>query len=262
MTAATGQFRGVPGQAVAIIPARLASTRFPAKALANRTGRPLVQHVVEAAASAGSIARVVVAADDERVAAAVRAFGTEVVLTRVDHPNGTSRLDEAAALLGLADDALVVNVQGDEPEIEPGVIDAAVAALVGSGEAMATVVSPFAPGEDPANPNIVKAVLRTGADGWRRAVYFSRAWIPYRREGGAAAEPLKHVGLYAYRRGFLRRYVSLPATPLEQTEMLEQLRAIEHGHAIAAAVERTAHHGIDTPEQYEAFVARWRARHG
>jgi 3-deoxy-manno-octulosonate cytidylyltransferase (CMP-KDO synthetase) len=251
------------GGAVAIIPARLASSRFPAKAVADRTGRPLVQHVAEAAARAASIGRVVVAADDERVAAAVRCFGTEVVLTRVDHPNGTSRLDEAAALLGLADDAVVVNVQGDEPEIEPGVIDAAVAALSGSGEAMATVVSPFAAGEDPANPNIVKAVVRTGADGWRRAVYFSRALIPHCREGGErAAEPLKHVGLYAYRRGFLRRYVSLPATPLERTEMLEQLRAIEHGHAIAAAVERTAHHGIDTPEQYEAFVARWRARHG
>ncbi|MCA9287622.1 MAG: 3-deoxy-manno-octulosonate cytidylyltransferase, partial [Phycisphaerales bacterium] len=185
------------GGAIAIIPARLASTRFPEKVLASRTGRPLIRHVFERASMAGSIARVVVATDHERIAAAVRAFGGECVMTSAEHPNGTSRLDEAARLLGLADDAIVVNVQGDEPEIDPRIIDAAVEALEQSGAEVATVGSPFSPQENRADPAIVKVVC----DARGMALYFSRAPIPFlgRAEGGAAAPTLKHVGLYAYR---------------------------------------------------------------
>ena len=243
-------------KAVAIIPARMGSTRFPGKVLASETGRPLIWHVHEAARRAPSISRVVIATDDERVATVVRSFGIETVMTG-EHPNGTSRLAEAAEVLGLAPDAIVANVQGDEPEIEPDVIDAAVEALVRTGAEVGTIASPFAPGEDPANPNIVKAVAsQTGL-----ALYFSRSLIPHDRDGVVppAAAPLKHVGLYTYRVAFLRRYRDLAPTPLEQVENLEQLRVLEHGFRIAVAVRPCHHHGIDTPEQYRAFVRRWRA---
>ena len=240
--------------AVALIPARLASERFPGKVLASETGRPLIQHVAEAAARAESIARVVVAADDQTIADALTPFGTEVVLTG-EHPNGTSRLAEAARLLDLPANAVVVNVQGDEPEIEPEVIDAAVDALTGSDCPVATVGSPFAPGDDPADPNIVKVVTR--CDG--RALLFTRAVVPHARSG-EGARPLRHVGIYAYRRAFLDTYVALPATPLELAERLEQLRVLEHGYDIAVALAESRHEGIDTPGQYARFVARWRAR--
>jgi 3-deoxy-manno-octulosonate cytidylyltransferase (CMP-KDO synthetase) len=245
--------------ATVIIPARLGSTRFPGKVLADRTGRPMIRHVVEAAARARGVARVVVAADDEAVSRAVRAFGGECVMTRRDHPNGTSRLAEAAAILGLPGDAVVVNVQGDEPEIEPAIIEAGLNALAGSAAPMATVASPFGPDEDPANPNIVKVVLRL--DG--TAMYFSRAAIPFVRDpGGGGIPPLRHVGLYVYRRGFLDAYTMLDSTELERTEQLEQLRVLAHGYPIAVAVEPTRGlSGIDTPEQYEAFVQRWRRAH-
>ncbi|MFG0307142.1 MAG: 3-deoxy-manno-octulosonate cytidylyltransferase [Phycisphaerales bacterium JB040] len=251
-------------RAIAIIPARLGSTRFPGKVLASETGRPLVQHVVEGASAAPSVQRVVVACDDEQIAAALAPFGTECVLTRTDHPNGTSRLLEAAQSLGLPDDALVVNVQGDEPEIEPGIIDAAVES-VRRGErwahppAVGTVASPFAGDERPDNPAIVKAVVgETDAGGVGRALYFSRALVPHHREGGEPVAPLKHVGIYAYRVASLRLYAGLSPTPLERCEQLEQLRWLEHGHAIAVAVRRAAHHGVDTPEQYAEFVRRYR----
>lgn len=250
---------------VAIIPARLGSTRFPGKVLANATGKTLIQHVCEAARRSATISRVVVATDDTKVADAVRSFGGECVLTSAEHPNGTSRLAEAAMVLGLAPEAIVVNVQGDEPEVEPVVIDSAVSALLGSQEAeIATVGVPFGAGEDAANPNIVKVVRRQ--DGM--AMYFSRSLIPYVRDKGAAGSvppPLRHVGLYVYRRSFLEKYVGLTSTPLERAESLEQLRALEHGYAIAVAVVETGSGvgaGIDTPEQYEAFIRRERARGG
>lgn len=250
--------------AVALIPARLGSTRFPGKVLASQTGRPLIWHVATQAAKAPGVARVVVATDSERVASAVRSFDIEAVMTG-EHPNGTSRLAEASRRLGLAEDALVINVQGDEPEIDPGAIEAAADALERTGAEVGTVASPFGPGEDPANPNIVKAVV--GCTGL--ALYFSRALVPHDRDGhllasgdrsGGVARPLKHVGLYAYRVGYLRTYASLAETPLEITEKLEQLRVLEHGYRIGVAIRECHHHGIDTPEQYAAFLERWMAK--
>jgi len=238
---------------VAIIPGRLGSTRFPGKVLASKTGKPLIQHVCEAASKSKLLSRVFVATDDEMVMAAVRSFGGEAVLTRTDHPNGTSRLAEAAKLLGLSPDAIVVNVQGDEPEIEPAVIESAVRAL--GNAPVATVASPMSE-EDAGNPNIVKVVVRL--DG--TALYFSRARVPHVRDSANAdsGRPLRHVGLYVYRRSFLDRYLTLAPTPLERAESLEQLRILEHGFAIAVAImpHEIGSAGIDTPEQYEAFVKR------
>ncbi len=239
-------------KAVAIIPARLGSTRFPAKVLADATGKPLIRHVVEAASRGSMIERVVVATDDERVRAVVESFGGTAIMTSRDHPNGTSRLAEAARALRLADDAVIVNVQGDEPEIEGDVIDAAVRSLLDAGAEVSTVASPFGPGEDPSDPNIVKVVLRRDST----ALYFSRSLVPHARAGGVPAASLKHVGLYCYRAAFLHRYVALEPTPLERSEMLEQLRVLEHGFRIAVAVRDVRTVGIDTPEQYAAFVAR------
>jgi 3-deoxy-manno-octulosonate cytidylyltransferase (CMP-KDO synthetase) len=241
-----------------IVPARMGSTRFPGKVLADKTGWPLIRHVCAAAARSRRASRTIVATDDDRVRRAVEAFGGHAVMTSPDHPNGTSRLAEAARKLGLGPDEIVVNVQGDEPELEPDLIDAAVAALERTGAPVATVAQPFGPGEDPANPNLVKVVL--GQAG--RALYFSRALIPFVRDSGAEdpVRSLKHVGLYVYRRSFLDTYLSLDPTDLERTEQLEQLRILYHGHQIAVAIgEARGHGGIDTPEQYEAFVARWRA---
>lgn len=252
--------------AVAIIPARLGSTRFPGKVLASDTGRPLVAHVVERALMAKSVGRVAVATDAPEVARALQGSGVEVVMTRVDHPNGTSRLAEAAEVMDLTDDTLLVNVQGDEPEIDPDLIDETVAATRRSQEPMGTLAAPFRPGEDPRNPNIVKVVVRSGPDGIARAIYFSRAPIPFDRDNAlrhndnpeGAIRPLKHAGLYVYRRAALDRFVAMPESGLERTEKLEQLRAVEAGWSIAVLVREFSHVGIDTPEQYEAFVARWR----
>ena len=239
------------GETIAIIPVRMGSTRFPGKALADRTGRTLTQHVWERTLEAGSISRVIIALDDERIARAVDAFGGEWRMTRLDHPNGTSRIAEVAEHV---DAEIIVNVQGDEPEIDPALIDLAVETLRACPDcAAATLASPFEAGEDPRDVNIVKVVLdRAG-----RALYFSRSPIPGSRpDAVVAAPPLRHVGLYVYRRDFLLRYPTLEPTPLERTESLEQLRLLEHGERIAVAIAQATHAGIDTPEQYEAFVAR------
>jgi 3-deoxy-manno-octulosonate cytidylyltransferase (CMP-KDO synthetase) len=234
----------------AVIPARYASTRFPGKVLAGATGRPLVQHVWERACAARLVDRVLIACDDRRIVEAVAGFGGEAVMTRADHENGTSRIAEIAPTLE-AD--LVVNLQADEPEIEPAHIDRAIETLVDDETCCAsTLAARFAPDEDPGDPNIVKVVWAVSG----RALYFTRARVPVDRDGTGPAEPLKHVGLYVYRRSFLLRYPDLPPTPLEQTERLEQLRLLEHGERIAVAVVDARHHGIDTPEQYEAFVRR------
>lgn len=256
-------------RAICIIPARMGSTRFPGKVLARETGRPLIQHVYEQASKATLVERVIVATDEPEVREAVRAFGGESVMTSADHPNGTSRLHEASDQLGLEDGRIIVNVQGDEPELAPTVVDRTIEALESTGADAATCAYPFPEDEDPSDPALVKVVR--GVDG--RALYFSRARIPFVRDldkGGGAppgaptgAESLHHIGIYAYRRLFLRTYVLLEPTPLERAESLEQLRILEHGYSIAVALCKSSEAGgggIDTPEQYQAFVARWRAR--
>jgi len=237
-------------KAVAIIPARYASTRLPGKPLLAETGMPLICHVLEAAGRAGRLDAACVATDDERIRDAVEAFGGRAVMTRADHASGTDRLAEAADALGLADDDIVVNVQGDEPEIDPAYIDRLVDLLVDSGAPMATLAAPLDE-RAAANPNNVKVVL--AADG--AALYFSRAPIPCDRDG-TGAEYLLHMGIYAYRKRFLTAFAAWPRTPLERVERLEQLRALENGHRIAVGVVPAAAPGIDTPEDYAAFVRR------
>ena len=241
-------------RAAAVIPARMASTRFPGKPLADLTGKPMIVHVLERVARCRSVGRILVATDDARIVDAVRAAGFEARMTDPAHPNGTSRVAEVARTL---EEELIVNVQGDEPQIEPALVDRTVEALAARPDLpMATLVSPFAPGEDPANPNIVKCV--TAVDG--RALYFSRSLVPFDRDRApGAAAPRKHVGLYAYRRAFLDVFVGLAPTPLERTESLEQLRALEHGHPILCAEGEAHFTGIDTPEQYAEFVRRMKA---
>ncbi|MCH8261057.1 MAG: 3-deoxy-manno-octulosonate cytidylyltransferase [Planctomycetes bacterium] len=234
---------------IAVIPARYASTRLPGKVLLDRTGKPLIQHVFENVRRARLVDRVIVATDDQRIVEAVQRFGGEAVMTRSDHPNGTSRIAEVTAEI---DSALIVNVQADEPEIEPELIDLAIQTLKDSSSCvMSTLGSPFASDEDPSDPNIVKVVV--GANG--QALSFSRSVTP--SDGGQEDPPLKHIGLYVYRRDFLMKYVTLPATPLEQAESLEQLRVLEHGYDIAVAVAKVSPHGIDTPPQYDEFVQRY-----
>ncbi len=243
--------------AICIIPARFASERFPGKVLADATGRPLIVHVIEAARNCGVFTRVVVACDDERIAAVVEAADCEAVLTAPEHPNGTSRIEEAARVLRLDDDAVIVNIQGDEPEIEGEAVRGALAMLEAEDLSVSTAACPITRREDHLDPNVVKVVL----DQRSRAMYFSRAPVPYPRALGQAA-PLRHFGLYVYRRAFLHEYVRLASTPLERSERLEQLRILEHGHEIGVFIAERGWSGIDTPEQYEAFVARWRAGSG
>lgn len=244
--------------AYAIIPARYASTRFPGKPLADQTGKPLIQHVVEQAQRAQSIDQVWVATDDKRIFDTVQAFGGHAIMTG-DHPNGTSRIADAVRQMPLdTQPDIIVNVQGDEPEIEPHLIDAAIDALRSDPEAgMSTLASTFADDEDFADPNIVKVVVSAQ----NRALYFSRSMIPFVRDhhdASTAQMPcLKHPGLYAYRHAFLMKYLTLSPTPLEQLEKLEQLRVLEHGLPIVVARVISHHHGIDTPQQYEDFVSRY-----
>ena len=247
-------------KAVAVIPARFASTRFPGKPLAADTGKYLIQHVYERACQASSVDRVIVATDDERIRQAVESFGGEAVMTRADHESGTDRIGEVIA--GVECD-LVVNLQGDEPEIEPGHVDRLVALLAGDNESgIATLACPFAvlEGANPADPNAVKVVL----DARSRALYFSRAMIPHPRihkTTGALHQPapyLLHLGIYAYRREVLLDLAGLAPTPLERTEKLEQLRWLEHGQRIVVALVDHAAVGVDSPDDYRAFVERHR----
>jgi 3-deoxy-manno-octulosonate cytidylyltransferase (CMP-KDO synthetase) len=230
-----------------IIPARYASTRFPGKPLADIGGKPMVIHVCERAAQSGAAA-VHVATDDERIARAVRAHGHEALMTRADHPSGTDRVAEAALLLGLRDDDIVVNVQGDEPLIASNLVLEVARTLHEKPDA--SVSSACHPIHDEAslgNPNVVKVVL--DAKGY--ALYFSRSRIPYPREERAPC--YRHAGIYAYRAGFLQRYAKLPPSPLEKVEALEQLRVLWHGHRIAVAVSETEiPPGVDTPQDLEA----------
>ncbi|RJG01829.1 3-deoxy-manno-octulosonate cytidylyltransferase [Noviherbaspirillum sedimenti] len=234
-----------------IIPARLASTRLPNKPLADLGGKPMVVRVAERAARSGA-AQVVVATDHADIVAACRQHGIAVQMTRADHPSGTDRIAEVAAALGLAPDAVVVNVQGDEPLIDPDLI-AATAACIAPAVPMATAAHPITEVAEVFNPNVVKVVL----DQVGRALYFSRAAIPWHRDGFARTietlpagyAPLRHIGLYAYRNAFLQAYPQLAVSPLEQIEALEQLRVLWHGYPIAVHVTGSAPAaGVDTPE--------------
>ena len=243
-----------------LIPARLASSRLPDKPLADIAGLPMVVRVAHAAGLSGA-ARVVVAGDDATIVAACQAHGTEAVLTRADHPSGSDRLAEACMLLGLDGDDVVVNVQGDEPLIAPAMIDACARLLQERPDCvMATVAHEIDDLAEFSNPNVVKVVL----DAAGRALYFSRAPIAWWRDGFANGiqqlptqpAPLRHVGLYAYRAGFLRRFPTLPVAPLETLESLEQLRVLWHGERIAVHVSpQRPGPGVDTPED----LARVRA---
>ena len=244
---------------IAVIPARHASSRLPGKPLAEIAGEPMVAHVWRRAGESRAV-RVVVATDDERIRDALEPLGAEVVMTRDDHPSGTDRLAEVAERLGLADAAVLVNVQGDEPLIPPALIDQVAARLFDDPEAsIATLAEPIGDVETLFNPNAVKVVRALSG----RALYFSRAPIPWDRDAFARRPELletdawlRHIGLYAYRAGFLADYRDWPPSPLERLEQLEQLRALHHGHAIQVALARVPHPaGVDT----EADLARVRA---
>jgi 3-deoxy-manno-octulosonate cytidylyltransferase (CMP-KDO synthetase) len=243
----------------AISPARLASTRLPRKALADLGGRPMVVRVAERARESGA-ARVCVATDDREIARAVEEAGFEAVMTRPDHPTGTDRIAEVVERFGLDDNAIVVNVQGDEPLIEPGLVRTVAALLADTPEAaIATACHPIRSSEEFFDPNAVKVVL----DSEGLARYFSRAPVPWARDAFASSKELppglpchRHIGVYAYRAGFLRLFPRLAVSPLERFEALEQLRALWHGYAIAVAVRQDAPvPGVDTPEDLERVRA-------
>lgn len=233
-------------KAAIIIPARYKSSRLPGKPLLNATGKFLIQHCYEQALKAKLADRVIVATDDERIADAVRSFGGEVAMTRADHVSGTDRIAEVAQTL---DAAIIVNLQGDEPQFDPAGLDL----LIGFGADMATLAAPIRDEATYRNPNIVKVVRAD--DG--RALYFSRSPIPMVRDAApdfAGGEFLQHLGVYAYRRDTLLSLARTPAHPLELAEKLEQLRALAHGIAIRVGVVPVGHRGIDTPEDYAGFV--------
>ncbi len=233
-------------KAVAILPARLAATRLPDKPLAPLAGKPMIQWVYERARQAASLGDVVVATPDVAVLEAVRAFGGQAVLTSPAHRTGTDRVAEAAA--GLPPDVThVVNVQGDEPLLDPTTVDAAAELLLADPHlGMASLMCPLPEGRE-SDPNVVKVV--TDLQGY--ALYFSRSPLPYRRDPDAPYTPRQHVGLYAYRRDFLALLATLPPTPLERAESLEQLRVLEHGHRIRMAAASRAPESVDTPEDLE-----------
>ncbi|MDO8651770.1 MAG: 3-deoxy-manno-octulosonate cytidylyltransferase [Undibacterium sp.] len=244
-----------------IIPARLSSSRLPNKPLADLGGKPMVVRTAERAQLSGA-SRIMVATDHADILAACKAHGIPACMTRSDHPSGTDRIAEVAAAMGLAADAVVVNVQGDEPLIDPALI-AATAALINAQVPMATAAHPLHEVQEVFNPNVVKVVL----DKAGRAMYFSRATIPWHRDAfalnraslPAAYAPLRHIGLYAYRNDFLQSYPLLEISPLEQIEALEQLRVLWNGYPIAVHVTASSPApGVDTPED----LARVRQYYG
>lgn len=267
-----------------VIPARYASTRLPAKALADLAGKPMVVRVAEQAQQSGA-ARVLIATDHEDIAAAARAHDCEVMMTRVDHRSGTDRIAEVTDRLELEDEAILVNVQGDEPLIPPALIADLAHLLADRPQAsMATACHPLADADEMFNPNIVKVVLDKAAN----ALYFSRAPIPYARDAFAARNASKirnalsaigvksaavpedqrlpgglpayrHLGIYAYRARYLREYAELSPADIETYESLEQLRALWHGHRIAVTMcEQAPPAGVDTPEDLERVRAHYR----
>ena len=248
-------------RAVVVIPARYASSRLPGKPLLADTGKPLIQYAVESARAIPGVGRVIVATDDQRIAECVRGFGGEAAMTRADHSTGTDRVAEVAAGL---DCDVVVNVQGDEPELGSSAVELLLALMRSPRADMATLAAPIRSRAAHADPNRVKVVT----DDAGRALCFSRSPIPFARDAGEsgpdyAADPpqfLLHLGVYAYRREFLLRLSALPPHPWEELEKLEQLRALAAGAWIQLGVVAGAHAGIDTPADYAAFVGRQRGR--
>ena len=239
---------------IVAIPARYASTRLPGKPLLPIAGEPMVLHVARRALAAGA-AEVVVATDDARIADALRGSPVRVAMTRADHATGSDRLAECAENLGWPDDAIVVNLQGDEPLAPPAGIHEVAAALAVDDAPMATLAAPIADAAELFDPNCVKVV----ADAAGHALYFSRAPLPWARDAFAAGRDrlprqvpfLRHIGIYAYRAGFLRQFARLASTPLERAESLEQLRALEHGIRIKAVETRHESFEVNTPEDLE-----------
>jgi 3-deoxy-manno-octulosonate cytidylyltransferase (CMP-KDO synthetase) len=235
-----------------VIPARFASSRFPGKALTPIAGKPMLQHVYERASQARYLTKVIIATDDERIRDAARAFGAQVRMTRPDHPSGTDRVAEVADADGAS---VIVNIQGDEPLIDPEAIDVAALALLADDDLpMATLKKRIEDPSEIANPNVVKVVSDLAGD----AIYFSRCPIPYVRDGSAVHHQqvhYKHIGLYVYRREFLLAYSGLPVGPLERVERLEQLRALENGYRVGVVETEYESLGVDTPEDLERIAA-------
>ena len=226
-----------------VIPARYQSSRFPGKALSLLAGKPILQHVFERARQARRLSEIVIATDDERIYNSARSFHAAVIMTRPDHPSGTDRVAEIAARSSAG---IIVNIQGDEPLIDPAAIDAAVEALLDDPSVpMGTLSKRIQDPDEILNPNVVKVVFNQGGF----AIYFSRSPIPYDRAGGAVY--YKHIGLYVYRRDFLLGYSALPVGPLEKVECLEQMRALENGYPIRVVETEYESLGVDTPEDLE-----------
>jgi 3-deoxy-manno-octulosonate cytidylyltransferase (CMP-KDO synthetase) len=235
-------------QVVCIIPSRYESSRFPGKPLANLCGKPMIQHVYERVLRAKSVSFAAVATDDERIFAAVRAFGGRAVMTSPRHRSGTDRIAEAVETMGLRDEDIVVNIQGDQPLFEPVQVDEVVGPLLADGSIpMSTLIYRISRDEEITHPNAVKTVF----DHDHFALYFSRATIPFVRDPGNKAEYFKHHGIYAYRRDFLRTFTALPEGILERLEALEQLRALEHGYRIKVVVTPHDSVEVDTPQELE-----------
>lgn len=243
----------VPQRILGVIPARYASSRFPGKPLATIAGKTMLQHVWERASQARYLTSLVIATDDERIRAAAEDFSAKVVLTRPDHLSGTDRVAEAASA---SNAQIIVNIQGDEPMIDPAAIDAAVLGILDRDEApMSTLKTRIFRSADATDPNVVKVVT----DAEENALYFSRASIPYVRaadgpfvrEAEGKTAHFKHIGLYVYRRDFLLAYPDLPVGPLERAERLEQLRALENGFKIRVVETDCDSLGVDTPEDWE-----------
>jgi 3-deoxy-manno-octulosonate cytidylyltransferase (CMP-KDO synthetase) len=243
---------------VVVIPARYASTRLPGKPLADICGKPMIQHVYEKACLSGA-SKVVIATDHQKVFDAAKHFTNDVLMTREDHQSGTERLAEVVDLLNLSEDTIVVNVQGDEPLLSPDNVSQVATLLAQSTAPMATLSVAIEERDEVFNPNAVKVV----SDINKNALYFSRASIPFDRSAMMAEQqPLnlapfqRHVGIYAYRAGFIKQYIQLSVSPLEVLESLEQLRVLYHGYAIK--IEQavvTPHAGVDTPEDLAKVVA-------
>ena len=241
---------GKAARITAIIPARMASTRLPGKPLLDLCGKPIIQWVYERAAAAGCFDRVIVAAPDQEILSAVAAFGGEAVLTSIEHRSGSDRIAEVCR--GMDTGQIIVNVQGDEPLLDPLAV-ARLASTLAEDESilMGSLMRPLDESDDPDDPNLVKVVV----DRYNFALYFSRSRIPYVRDPGATARIYGHIGVYAYRRDFLLEFTSSPPTMLEKAESLEQLRALENGHRIKMIETNARPVGVDTPEDLERVRA-------